>query len=220
MAPNSLSLSHRLPYLLTCVALLALPLIIVAQETAEKAVAQPRTTTAPGKATATATPGSKETSAAAKAKTEQQKALAVSLLVALTKDARSFTNQKLRARTLSRIADALWEVDPSRAARFFAKPGTRLKLPIEPRAGPTKSASASRRDPNAPVAMVGAPTCVRKSCAWRRRRSRAGRRAAGQTQNRPDARSNGSEFAGAHRSVRHVCLSQATDAPGESTARN
>ena len=59
MAPNSLSLSLRLPYLLTCVALLALPLIIVAQETAEKAVAQPRTTTAPVKATATTTPGSK-----------------------------------------------------------------------------------------------------------------------------------------------------------------
>ena len=47
--------------------------------------------------------------------------MAVSLLVSLANDARSYPDQKLRARTLSRIADALWEPDPEQGRALFRK---------------------------------------------------------------------------------------------------
>ncbi len=65
--------------------------------------------------------GSKASAAAAKAKIEQQRALALSLLVSLANDARSYTDQRLRARTLSRIADALWEPDPEQGRALFRR---------------------------------------------------------------------------------------------------
>ena len=43
------------------------------------------------------------------------------LLVALASDARSFRDQTLRARSLARIADALWEVDAEQARTLFRK---------------------------------------------------------------------------------------------------
>src|SRR5688572_1812877 len=43
------------------------------------------------------------------------------LLVALATDARSFRDQSLRARSLARIADALWEVDAEQARALFRK---------------------------------------------------------------------------------------------------
>jgi hypothetical protein len=64
---------------------------------------------------------SKETTAAAKARIEQRKALGVSLLVSLANDARNYQDLKLRARTLSRIADALWEPDPEQGRSLFRK---------------------------------------------------------------------------------------------------
>ena len=63
----------------------------------------------------------KRSSAAAKAKADEQKALALSLLVSLANDARSFPDQTLRARTLSRIADALWEPDPDQGRTLFRR---------------------------------------------------------------------------------------------------
>lgn len=64
---------------------------------------------------------SKANAAAAKAKLDQQHALALSLLVSLANDARSYPDQKLRARTLSRIADALWEPDPEQGRALFRR---------------------------------------------------------------------------------------------------
>ena len=46
---------------------------------------------------------------------------ASSLLISLASDARSFRDQTLRARTLARIADALWITDPERARELFRK---------------------------------------------------------------------------------------------------
>ncbi|HSS18612.1 MAG TPA: hypothetical protein VLL54_00805 [Pyrinomonadaceae bacterium] len=63
----------------------------------------------------------KETTAANKAKADQRKALGLSLLVSLANEARNFADQKLRARTLSRIADALWEPDPEQGRTLFRK---------------------------------------------------------------------------------------------------
>jgi len=99
-----------------------LPLILVApmaeaQEASEKTIVQSTPVASPTKVAAKG----KKLSAAAKAKAEQQRALALSLLVSLSNEARSFHDQKLRARTLARIADGLWEVDPDQSRALFQK---------------------------------------------------------------------------------------------------
>ncbi len=90
---------------------------IAGQETSEKAITQSAPAAAPTKP-ATKT---KKLSAAARAKVEEQRALALSLLVSLSNEARAFRDQKLRARTLARIADGLWEVDPDQSRTLFQK---------------------------------------------------------------------------------------------------
>jgi hypothetical protein len=67
----------------------------------------------------------------AKAKTEndaeaerllrERRANAQSLLISLAADAATYTDQRLRARTLARIGDALWENDPERGRAMFRK---------------------------------------------------------------------------------------------------
>ncbi len=96
--------------------LLILPASSPGQATSDKP-ASTASTAAPAK-----TPSNtKASAAAAKAKAEQQKALALSLLVTLANDASSFPDQTLRARTMSRIADALWEPDPEQGRSLFRK---------------------------------------------------------------------------------------------------
>src|SRR5258708_15878458 len=51
----------------------------------------------------------------------ERRAQARSLLVSLAADARNFTSPTLRARSLARIADALWEVDPEQGRALFRK---------------------------------------------------------------------------------------------------
>lgn len=117
MAPCGFLSSSRLPSLLVVVFFMWLTPAIEAQESAEKTVSQPQAAATPARAAAK----NKPPSAAAKAKVDQQKALAISILVSLSNDARSFPDQKLRARTLSRIADALWEPDPEQGRALFRK---------------------------------------------------------------------------------------------------
>lgn len=109
--------SSRLSSLLAFVFLLWVIPAIEAQETSEKTASQPRAATVPAKSSAK----NKAASVATRARIEQQKALALSLLVSLANDARSFPDQKLRARILSRIADALWEPDPEQGRTLFRK---------------------------------------------------------------------------------------------------
>src|SRR5215510_3707592 len=52
---------------------------------------------------------------------KERRARARSLLVALASDARTFHDQTLRARSLARIADALWKVDPEQGRLMFRK---------------------------------------------------------------------------------------------------
>jgi hypothetical protein len=64
------------------------------------------------------------TTVAANKETEELKerrARARSLLIALSTDARTFHDQTLRARSLARIADTLWKVDPDQARLLFRK---------------------------------------------------------------------------------------------------
>jgi L-lactate utilization protein LutC len=50
-----------------------------------------------------------------------RRAKARALLVALSSDARTFHDETLRARSLARIADALWQVDPEQGRLLFRK---------------------------------------------------------------------------------------------------
>ena len=52
---------------------------------------------------------------------KERRARARSLLVALSTDARTFRDQTLRARSLARIEDALWKVDPEQGRLMFRK---------------------------------------------------------------------------------------------------
>ena len=51
----------------------------------------------------------------------ERRARARALLMSLSTDARSFRDQTLRARSLARIADALWQVDTEQARTLFRK---------------------------------------------------------------------------------------------------
>ena len=52
---------------------------------------------------------------------KERQAQARSLLVSLASDARSFRDQTLRARSLARIADALWDIDVEQSRTLFRK---------------------------------------------------------------------------------------------------
>jgi hypothetical protein len=52
---------------------------------------------------------------------KERQAQARSLLISLASDARSFRDQTLRARSLARIADALWEIDAEQGRTLFRK---------------------------------------------------------------------------------------------------
>ncbi|HJU92897.1 MAG TPA: hypothetical protein VJ656_08200 [Pyrinomonadaceae bacterium] len=80
-----------------------------AKETKEPAAAK----TPPAKSAKTADPVSAEV--------KERRERARSLLVALSSDARTFNDQTLRARSLARIADALWRVDPEQGRLMFRK---------------------------------------------------------------------------------------------------
>ncbi|HKO99284.1 MAG TPA: hypothetical protein VJU86_19955 [Pyrinomonadaceae bacterium] len=95
----------------------SLPSDLNAQTAADKPSPKPQPASSPAKSAA----DTKASAAAAKAKIDQQRALALSLLVSLANDARSYTDQRLRARTLSRIADALWEPDPEQGRALFRR---------------------------------------------------------------------------------------------------
>lgn len=51
----------------------------------------------------------------------ERRANAQSLLISLAADAATYSDQRLRARTMARVADALWDADPERARAMFRK---------------------------------------------------------------------------------------------------
>jgi hypothetical protein len=89
--------------------------------------AQPAATPAQPNGPKTAVPA-KDTAAAKTAKDpeaeriiRERRSQAQSLLISLAADAGNYNDQKLRARTQARIADALWEADPERSRVLFRK---------------------------------------------------------------------------------------------------
>lgn len=91
--------------------------LIYAQQTSERTVSQPAAPTPKVKQNSK----SKEISEEARAKAEQQRELALSLLVSLSNEAKNFRDQKLRARTLGRIADGLWDADKDQSRALFVR---------------------------------------------------------------------------------------------------
>lgn len=99
---------------LTATVLIVLALVTLAYGQ-EKEPKQPvATKNPPAKAASTADP-------AAAAELKERRDRARALLVALSSDARTFNDQTLRARSLARIADALWRVDPEQGRLMFRK---------------------------------------------------------------------------------------------------
>ena len=72
-------------------------------------------------AKAKAAPANASASADAELELKERRAKARSLLISLSSDARAFHDQMLRARSLARIADALWRVDTEQGRLLFRK---------------------------------------------------------------------------------------------------
>ncbi len=83
--------------------------------------AQPAATAQPKGSKATANGNKVAKDPEAERLIRERRAQAQSLLIALAADAGNYNDQKLRARTQARIADALWEVDPERSRTLFRK---------------------------------------------------------------------------------------------------
>ncbi len=117
----------------------------------------------------------KETAAANKAKVEQQKALGLSLLVTLANDARNFSDPKLRARTLSRIADALWEPDPEQGRTLFRKAWDAAETADQDTARLQEEDRKRQQgdNPRGPVALVRGPDLRAEVLRLAARRDRA-----------------------------------------------
>ena len=148
-------LLSRLPSLFLIPFLFSLAPAIAAQNTA-KTVSQPQTAAVP---MVTPAAKKKETSAAAKARIEQKKALGVSLLVSLANDARNYQDQQLRARTLSRIADALWEPDPEQGRALFRKAWDAAEVADQDTARKLNEERQRQKanNPDGPIALGGGP---------------------------------------------------------------
>ena len=103
------------PILLLCLTLLAWP---ATAQTAKQPTPTAKQTVPAGSA---ASKDKSEAKAEADRVAKQRRAQARSLLLSLASDARSFRDQTVRARTLARIADALWDTDLERGRELFRK---------------------------------------------------------------------------------------------------
>ena len=100
----------KLTRLFSALLLLSISNVASAQTTEPKPVAS-------SKSAATKTNVNREAELKERARREQAR----SLLVALSTDARTFRDSTLRARSLARIADALWQADTNQARTLFRK---------------------------------------------------------------------------------------------------
>ncbi len=116
----------RLPRIAPVALILLATTFLTAGQTPDKRSTAPVKSAEPKSAeTKPAEPKSTEAKSAALAEEERQvqalRAAARSLLIALSTDARAFNDQPLRARSLARIADALWQVDAEQGRLLFRK---------------------------------------------------------------------------------------------------
>src|SRR5688572_28502845 len=116
----------RLPRIAPVALFLLTPVSLAPAQTTDKTSTPPTTSATPVKTSAPPKPGEPKAGAAQSAElTEEERKLrarraaARSLLIALSTDARTFTDQTLRARSLARIVDALWTVDAEQGRLLF-----------------------------------------------------------------------------------------------------
>ena len=110
----------RLPLL--CLAAFCLSVIFACPTPAQPAAPTAQPSAAKAAATAKDTaPNKSAKDPEAERIIRERRAQAQSLLISLAADAGSYNDQKLRARTLARIADALWDADPERSRALFRK---------------------------------------------------------------------------------------------------
>ena len=102
----------RLPRIAPVALLLFISASLSVAQTTEKSSAPPVKAATPAKSAALTVE---------EQKFRARRAAARSLLIALSTDARTFSDQTLRARSLARIADALWPVDAEQARLLFRK---------------------------------------------------------------------------------------------------
>ena len=92
-------------------------LLTTAQTSEPKTAAPEAKTAAPAKAASNKTAATSD----AEQQLRTRRSQARSLLIALSTDARTFHDQRLRARSLARIADALWQIDTEQGRLLFRK---------------------------------------------------------------------------------------------------
>jgi hypothetical protein len=92
-------------------------LLTTAQTSEPKTAAPEAKTAAPAKAASSKTAATSD----AEQQLRTRRSQARSLLIALSTDARTFHDQRLRARSLARIADALWQIDTDQGRLLFRK---------------------------------------------------------------------------------------------------
>src|SRR5467141_1433024 len=100
---------------------LSLPTLLCLLFLCATAVAQPTEANKPAPAKELAGKGKAAVDPEAERILRERRAQAQSLLISLAADAGSYNDQKLRARTQARIADALWDADQERARTLFRK---------------------------------------------------------------------------------------------------
>src|SRR5438876_4436183 len=106
-----------LPFL-AALCLLAISFVVKSQP-ATKTLANEQPTVAPAKNAAADGKAARDAEAARLL--AERRVQARSLLISLAADAGSYGDLKLRARTLARIGDVLWDADPDRARALFRK---------------------------------------------------------------------------------------------------
>lgn len=104
---------------------------------------------------------------------KERRAQAQSLLISLAADAGSYTDQKLRARTQARIADALWEADPERARTLFRKAWDAAEIVDQDSQRQMQEQIKQQQAKNGNVAISGPPNVRGEVLRLAARRDRA-----------------------------------------------
>ena len=152
-----------------CVAAICLAVVFACTASAQPAATTPKTVV-----TAKEPAGSKTAKdPEAERLIRERRAQAQSLLMALAADAGNYNDQKLRARTLARIADALWEADPERSRSLFRKAWDAAELVDQENARLTLEEIKQQQAKTGNAAVAGRPNIRGEVLRLAARRDRA-----------------------------------------------
>ena len=95
--------------------------------------------------------------AAAERAARERRATALSLLVTLADDVRTFSDQRLRARTQAQIADAMWDADPDQGRTLFRRAWDAAELADQESARRLEEDRQRQQAANGSVALIAPP---------------------------------------------------------------